>query len=46
MTTNPNQKNGVTLIELLTVVGILAVLFALLVPQVRMLTKDLSLIHI
>lgn len=40
MTTNPNQKNGVTLIELLTVVGILAVLFALLVPQVRMLTKD------
>ena len=38
MTTN--QKNGVTLIELLTVILILSVLFALAIPQVRVLTKD------
>ncbi len=37
------HKKGVTLVELLTVVAVLAILFALLIPQVRFLTKDRSI---
>ena len=37
---NTNQKKGVTIVELLTVVALLSVLFALLIPQVRLLTRD------
>lgn len=35
-----NSSKGVTLVELLTVIAIMVVLMALLIPQLRMVTKD------
>lgn len=37
---NFNHSKGITLIELLTVIAIMVVLMALLIPQLRMVTKD------
>ncbi len=41
-TRNQTISKGVTLIELLTVISIMVVLLALMIPQLRMVTKDRS----
>lgn len=37
---NTNGHKGITLVELLTVISIMVVLMAILIPQLRMVTKD------
>jgi prepilin-type N-terminal cleavage/methylation domain-containing protein len=39
-THTPSKRNGLTLIELLTVMAVLVVLMALVIPQLRTVTKD------
>lgn len=40
---NKQQFKGVTLVELLVVIGVMALLMTIMIPQVRMITKDRSI---